>query len=393
MILFLHRWIGLFSGLVVFIVSITGAIYVFEKELFALFHPNLVTVETPKKGSVLPLSILKANAQQATSQPINIIRVPPIADQQQVYIFESLKRRPKKDIVGVFINKEISYWDRIFVDPYSGHVLGKIDVETNFFWIVRQVHQFLYLRRDVGSTIVGTSVLLFIITLISGIILWWPKNRKVAVKRLKIDFSAKWKRLNYDLHQVLGFYAFVFAMVIASTGLVWSFKWWETSIYWFMDGKRPDTQIEEPKIQGSAVPESSVAPLDLIWSDVVKKYGTHQGVFISLLQEVSQANVTIYEKGNTWWSASDSYAYDLRSGSVYYKRLQDDKTLGMKWRNSNYDIHVGKIAGRTGMWIAFVTSLICASLPLTGFYIWYGRKFKKKKSHISRRGLKLNINK
>jgi len=44
MILFLHRWIGLFSGLVVFIVSITGAIYVFEKELFAFFHPNLVTV-------------------------------------------------------------------------------------------------------------------------------------------------------------------------------------------------------------------------------------------------------------------------------------------------------------------------------------------------------------
>lgn len=382
MILFLHRWIGLFSGLVVFIVSITGAIFVFEKELFALFHPNYVRVDAPEKAAVLPLSILRANAQHATKQPINIIRVPATSDPQEAYIFESLKRRPKNDIVGVFINKEIIYWDRIFVDPYSGRVLGKIDVETNFFWIVRQIHQFLYLRRDVGSTIVGTSVLLFIMTLISGIILWWPKNRKVAVKRLKIDFSTKWKRLNYDLHQVLGFYAFVFAMVIASTGLVWSFKWWENSVYWFMDGKRPNTQIEEPKHQGSQVLESPLAPLDLIWSDVVKKYSTHQGVFINLLHEVSQANVTIYEKGNTWWSASDAYAYDLRNGRAYYKRLQNDKTLGMKWRNSNYDIHVGKIAGRTGMWIAFMTSLICASLPVTGFYIWFGRKFKKKKSRL-----------
>jgi len=382
MILFLHRWIGLFSGLVVFIVSISGAIFVFEKELFALFHPSYVRVDVPKKTTALPLSQLIANAQQVAAHPINIIRIPTTADHQEAYIFESLKRRPKDDIVGVFVNSEIIYWDRIFVDPYSGRVLGKIDVETNFFWIVRQIHQFLYLRRDVGSAIVGSSVLLFIITLISGLFLWWPKNRKVAVKRLKIDFSAKWKRLNYDLHQVLGFYAFLIAMVIASTGLVWSFKWWETSIYWLMDGKRPNTKIEEPKIQGSPMADSPVAPLDLIWSDVVKKYSTHQGIFINLVPEASQANVNIYTKGNTWWSASDAYAYDLRNGSSYYKRLQNDKTLGMKWRNSNYDIHVGKIAGLTGMWIAFLTSLICASLPVTGFYIWYGRKFKKKKSRL-----------
>nr|WP_277603215.1 PepSY-associated TM helix domain-containing protein [Sphingobacterium sp. DR205] len=70
-----------------------------------------------------------------------------------------------------------------------------------------------------------------------------------------------------------------------------------------------------------------------------------------------------------------------RSSCVSSVWLQNDKTLGMKWRNSNYDIHVGKIAGRTGMWIAFIASLICASLPVTGFYIWYGRKFKKKNRH------------
>ncbi len=387
MILFLHRWIGLLSGLVVFIVSITGAIYVFEKELFALFHPSYVTVTAHKGEKTLPLSILKANAQRVTDHPITLIRVPATDDQRQVYLFEALKRRPKNDIVGVFINKEIRYWDRIFVDPYSGKVLGKIDVETNFFWIVRQIHQFLYLRRDVGSTIVGTSVLLFIITLLSGIFLWWPKNRKVAVKRLKINFSAKWKRLNYDLHQVLGFYAFFVAIVIAATGLVWSFKWWETSIYWLLDGKRPNKKHEEPKAPENTIDAASEASLDLIWSDVVKKYGAHEGALVNIPQNASVANVTVYKKGNTWWSASDTYTYtytyDIRSAKCSFKRLQDDKTLGMKWRDSNYDIHVGKIAGRTGMWIAFVTSLICASLPVTGFYIWYGRKFKKKKKQRS----------
>lgn len=377
-VLFLHRWIGLVSGLVVFIVSITGAIFVFEKELFAVFHPGYCIVDVQPGAAPLSLSTLTKNAQAATEHPITIIRIPSTDDKMQSYVFESLKRQPKNKSTGLFVNEEIIYWDRIFVDPYRGKVLGKIDVENSFFWIVRQIHQFLYIRRDVGSVIVGSSVLLFIITLISGLVIWWPKNRKVAIKRLKIDFRSKWKRLNYDLHQVLGFYIFAIALLIASTGLVWSFKWWEASIYWILDGKHPDKSIAAPLASNPLDTLDSPAPLNLMWADVQTTYKEHQGVHINLLTELAQANVTIYYLGNTGWSASDTYAYDMHNGTPYFKRLQQDKTLGMKWRNSNYDIHVGKIAGLPGMCIAFIGSLICASLPLTGCYIWYGRKFRKK---------------
>src|SRR5690606_30542173 len=51
-----------------------------------------------------------------------------------------------------------------------------------------------------------------------------------------------------------------------------------------------------------------------------------------------------------------------------------------KLRKMNYDIHVGSILGFPGKVMAFLASLIGASLPITGFLIWYGRKFKKKKS-------------
>jgi uncharacterized iron-regulated membrane protein len=44
----------------------------------------------------------------------------------------------------------------------------------------------------------------------------------------------------------------------------------------------------------------------------------------------------------------------------------------------NYDIHVGSILGFPGKVLAFLASLIGASLPITGFLVWYGRKFKKK---------------
>ena len=380
LILSLHGWIGLISGLVVFIVSITGAIYVFEKELFAYFNPNYCQVTIPRSTPVLPLSTLMKNAQETTEHPITTIRLPGSDEQRQSYIFESRKRRPKNKTVGLFIDKDIIYWDRIFVDPYSGKVLGKIDVKKDFFLIVRQIHQFLYLRRDIGSFIVGSSVLLFMLTMISGLILWWPKNRKLAVKRMKIDSTSKKKRLNYDLHQVLGFYSFSVALLIAATGLVWSFKWWEGSIYWMLDGKRPDKNMAAPPLIDIRQNSSKASPLDAIWIDIQRNYQLHHGAYLNLLPDVQQANVTVHYNGKTWWSASDTYAYHLQDGKQYFKHLQNEKTLGMKWRNSNYDIHVGKIAGFPGMCIAFIASLICASLPVTGFFIWYGRKFKRNKT-------------
>src|SRR5690606_18645102 len=138
--------------------------------------------------------------------------------------------------------------------------------------IVRQIHQFLYLRRDVGSFIVGSSVLLFMLTMITGLILWWPKNRKLAVKRMKIDITSKKKRLNYDLHQVLGFYSFSVALLIAATGLVWSFKWWEGSIYWMLDGKRPDKNMAAPPLIDIRQNSSKASPLDAIWIDIQRNY-------------------------------------------------------------------------------------------------------------------------
>lgn len=52
-----------------------------------------------------------------------------------------------------------------------------------------------------------------------------------------------------------------------------------------------------------------------------------------------------------------------------------------KWlMRSNYSLHVGAIGGLSTKIIYFIASLICASLPVTGFIIWYNRKWGKKKS-------------
>ena len=60
---------------------------------------------------------------------------------------------------------------------------------------------------------------------ISGVVLWWPKKwkNKLVKKAIWVDFSVKWKRLVYDLHNVLGFQTFLLALIIAYTGLIFAF--------------------------------------------------------------------------------------------------------------------------------------------------------------------------
>jgi uncharacterized iron-regulated membrane protein len=61
--------------------------------------------------------------------------------------------------------------------------------------------------------------------------LWWPKTKNILVQRLKIKSTAGWKRLNHDLHIVMGFYSAIFLFVFAFTALAWSFEWFNKGIY------------------------------------------------------------------------------------------------------------------------------------------------------------------
>ena len=77
----------------------------------------------------------------------------------------------------------------------------------------------------------ATATLVFLVMLISGLILWWPKNKKATKQRFSIKWNARWRRKNYDLHNVLGFYATWIAIILAVTGLVWGFEWFAQGYY------------------------------------------------------------------------------------------------------------------------------------------------------------------
>jgi uncharacterized iron-regulated membrane protein len=109
---------------------------------------------------------------------------------------------------------EFVIYKTAYVNPFTGKVLALEDEKNGFFNIVKFIHWSFLLKSDWGTYIVGIPVLIFLIMLISGIILWWPKNKKARKQRFWFQWKniKSWRRKNYDLHSILGFYASFFAL-------------------------------------------------------------------------------------------------------------------------------------------------------------------------------------
>src|ERR1700761_35629 len=212
-ILFLHRWLGFISGLVVVIVSITGCIFCFQDEIQDAMH-SYRRVQ-PQAVSYLEPSLIKATA----------LKDHPGATASYIYYYG--KGRP----AVVLANLDKDGLNYIYLNPYSGKILHSENVQSNFFTVVEYIHLYLLLPPRIGQMVVGVSVLVFLILMITGIILWWPKRKTDRKRSFTIKWGTRWRRVNYDLHNVLGFYATSIAVILAITGLSIAFQWVTNGIY------------------------------------------------------------------------------------------------------------------------------------------------------------------
>lgn len=371
---FLHLWLGLISGVIITIVAITGCIFVFEDELFNFFHQDIVYVKAAAKP--LPLYVLEENAQKALpkGEKINLLQVKSDSD---AYMFSANKANKKSK--SIFFLDQVAYNKDVYINQFTGKVTGVINRKYEFFRLVRMTHQFLLLKKEIGSLIVGSSVLMFLIIILTGFVIWLPKKLKNLKQRLVVKWNAKFKRLNWDLHSVFGFYVIPFALILVITGLVWSFRWWELGIYKSLGtAKRPNLLKEYVSLPG----EVNTKTASNIALNTIKKLnnGNFKIILLNYPEDDKMsmmATVQIVKTGDAWRGLSYFY-FNPNTGILFDKILHQDKSLGMKWRNSNLDIHDGGIFGWPTQVLAFLASLIIATLPTTGFLIWLGKKKKKK---------------
>ncbi len=381
----LHLWFGLLIGSIVFFISITGALYVFKDEIEGINRKEYIHHNEPDYQNKEKLNIrtLEKMVQQQVKEkyPVHWVNIP--VDRSMSYQFFYFEHNQE----AWHYFDEYPIYKSVYVNPYSGKVLQVYDEKNGFFNIVKMLHWSFLLNSAWGKWLTGIPVLIFVFMLISGIILWWPKNKAARKQRLWFKWKniKNWKRKNYDLHNILGFYSSVFALIFSITGLFYAFFFIQAMIYVVFSGGKTQYPDFSHITTKAPIELRTETTLDKIAQKVETLYPNAYAFSIDLgnehLDDHEHPHFEVYVKHLSYsYHKSSNLIFDENSGELLHTHDPKDKNLGEKMVAANYDIHVGAIFGLPTKIIAFIVSLLCASLPVTGFMIWYGRRKKTKKT-------------
>lgn len=373
----LHLWIGLVSGIIVFIVCLAGAIWAVGINGWIGSANESLKVPVEDSRLLLPSELFELSK-----------------DSLNGYSPQSISYG-KGEAVSIR-----SYGDdyslEISVNPYHGDILkvknNRQDGEYKYtFWdYMRWGHRALWLPWEVGRVIVNYGTLAFVIVLITGLIIWFPKSKKAAKNRLWFNWkkTTPTKRRIFDLHSVLGFYICFILLAVAITGMVWGLEWWSKGLYKITSGGKdlPEWRVAQSDSLNINNAMTVYSTVDRVFEKLVSENPEAEYINISIPDSTDKASAvgaTVYINKDTYYN-SDRYSFDRYSLEEIkidgpYNGKYTEADFGDKFRRMNYEIHIGAIFGTPGRILVFLSALFGASLPVSGLYIYIKMRAKKKR--------------
>jgi uncharacterized iron-regulated membrane protein len=369
-----HLWLGLLSSLIIFVVCLTGTLYVFRNQILDLYNSDKVYVKV--EGDRISLDELTKQFTDKNLE-INTLVIP---------------ANPKKSLVITYTDQTTKISKTHYFNPYTGAELGAADRGLDsFFAVVLDIHKNILLSNT-GKQIVGVATLIFCFMLFSGFVLWLPKKWKNLKDGLRIKWKAKFYRVNYDLHNTLGFYALLMLFFIAITGLYVTYPWMKSTIIVSLGGEPVLTAGAGEKANEAA----SNAFADLLQKMVNKQEDiqTTQDVKPISLDSITMLTnrhlnykattlIQLPDDQNPWYSIQkintqnwlgaqlpDHITFD-KKGELKTLELFADKPLHKQFVEISKPLHTGEIMGLPSAILYFIVALIGCMLPITGFIIWW----------------------
>lgn len=390
----IHLWLSVPFGIIITLVCFSGAMLIFEPEITRAVKNDVYYVNEVK-DSALPMGELMETVKATLPDSVSITGVTVFSDNSRTYQVNLSKPRRAS----------------LFIDQYSGQITGKYE-RIGFFSTMFKLHRWLLDSANphgdgvkIGKTLVGISTLIFVIALISGVIIWWPRARKGLLHSLSISFSNGWKGFWKGLHVAGGMYALIFVLAMALTGLTWSFDWYRSAFYAVCgvehtprnfsqattktdadkggrgegrggEGRRGGGRRGGDNQGGHGRGEGRRHSEFGRWQQVYDEIKAQNPDAPQITIAPESATVTLSNSGNS--RASDRYEFNRRSGEITPSTKYADSVEADKLRGWIYSIHTGSLGGMFTRILWLLGALLGASLPLTGYYIWIKHLMKKK---------------
>ena len=347
----IHGILGLVTGLLLLVISLSGSILVFSDELDEAWHPSLLTVEPSARAQPLSLDRLYRQARADFPQfPYVRFRRLPVLSTQTVEV--SLE------------NGEA--WWLAYYDPYTGQLLGQRNARTHFLGWLLGLHYSL-LAGKTGELLVGVLSLCLLASVVTGTIVYRKHLWKVLTFRHSFRFS-NWRTTSSSWHRLVGVWSLVFNLIIAVTGF-----WMLRSVF------LPDTYVVEKKM----IPRNLAFSVSLDSLRVASRQllpgfrvrGIH-------LPKKAEDKITFYgqvDGQNPLFSEySNSIAFDPLSGKASSVVAVSNQSITDQWDAMAYLLHAGKFGGLVVKALYSLLGLTPAALSITGFLLWWRRKRKSR---------------
>ena len=338
----LHLAAGVTAGLIVLLMSVTGVLLTYEKQMIMSADKSEYKI-APNAAPLSP-EVLIAKVSEGGTVPSSVtIRAD--AEAPATVSFPNANGRGDRNV---------------FVNPYTGATLGEGAQGTrHFFHVATDLHRWIAMEgegRVVGKAITGVSNLLFLFIVISGLYLWFPRAWTLPQFKQIIWFKRGMpsKARDFNWHNVIGFWCCIPLFVVVLAGVVISYPW-ASNLVFRAAGETPPSGSPRPPGQpapNAANPAAPAAPVSFAGLDsLVQKARQQRGDWQSInfrlpkMQRLRLPFPLMAEMADS--RKRDTLTLDRAGQTVKLERFSDG-TKGRQWRTILRFAHTGEVLGWFG---------------------------------------------
>lgn len=421
-IFWLHLIAGVIAGVIIFIMSATGAALAFNPEIVAWVERDVRRV-TPPTPEAKPLGLNELLAKLREERP---------GERPASILIEA----DPMSAIAVSYGRTNSF----FVNPYSGEArVGTAERTRNFMQVMIDWHRFLggheEKNRAVGKAITGACNVAFLFLAVSGLYLWWPRQwtKKILAAVGLMSFKLRGKARDFNWHNAVGLWCAPVLIVLTATAMPISYRWAGDLIY-KLTGNPPPAQVAGGATPAVEVPTPPPGgkPLGMEamfavaqkefpnWQQISYRTGGGRGGrpganassamstnapaaettnAAAAIRENNERRgegpregrregrngaqpVTLTVKTRDQWPlfSSTQITLDPFTGNILQREGFSDQNLGRQVRSWTRFLHTGEALGVVGKAVAGLASAGALLLVWTGFALTWRRFFSRTKA-------------
>jgi uncharacterized iron-regulated membrane protein len=368
-IFWIHLVCGVAAGLVVLMMSVTGVLLTYERQIVA--WADRTSYPAPAPGAArLPLEELveATKLHRPEFVPTTIM----------------LRNEPDAPVV-----LGAGRSGQLLVDPYSGAVAEPgAEGLRRFFAAVTGWHRWFNASGESRATaraITGASNLAFLFLILSGIYLWLPRIFKWAAFKARLLFNSKAttaKARDFNWHHVFGIWSAIPLAVVVATAVVFSYPWANDLVYRAV-GEQPPRAAggggppRGPEAQAGSAADGTA--IDRLGYDALLARAAARGEWSTLTLNIPASpdaptvRIGIDEGNGGQPQLRHTLTLDAATGGVASYAPFSSQSTGQKARSWIRFLHTGEALGLVGQTVAGLVSFTSILMVWTGLALAYRR--------------------